>query len=73
MKLFRPVKMCSSKTYSNFHLGKHPSDGFPICKGLKEECALSSLHFGVALECAIKRAQERFVDEWDVPAFRLPC
>jgi hypothetical protein len=57
IKLVRPVKVCLSATYSNVQLSKHPSDEFPICKGLKEEGALSLL-FSIALEYAIKKAEE---------------
>jgi hypothetical protein len=30
MKLVRLIKMCSNKTHSKVHIGKHLSDNFPI-------------------------------------------
>jgi hypothetical protein len=58
IKLVRSVKMCLSEIRIIVCVGKHPSEEFPICKGLKQEGALLSLLFSVTLECAIKIAQK---------------
>ena len=49
--------MCLTETYSRDRVGKNLSEMFPIRNGLKQGDALSSLHFNLALEYAIKRVQ----------------
>jgi hypothetical protein len=58
MKLVRLIKICLNETYSRVRIGKHLSDSFPIQNGLKQGYALSLLLFNVALEYAIRKAQE---------------
>jgi hypothetical protein len=57
MKLVRLINMCLCETYSNFRLGRHLSDMFPIQNGLKEGDALSPLLFNFDSEYAIRTVQ----------------
>jgi hypothetical protein len=61
LKLVRLIKMCLNETYSKVHIGKHLSDNFPVQNGLKQGDALSPLLFNFALECSIKKVQEKQV------------
>jgi len=57
MKLVRLIKMCLPETYSRVRVGKNLSDMFPIRNGLKQEDALSPLHFNFALDYVIRWVQ----------------
>jgi hypothetical protein len=61
MKLDRLIKMCLNGTCSNVCISKHLSHIFPIQNGLKQGDALSPLLFNVALQYAIRKAQENQV------------
>jgi hypothetical protein len=61
MKLVRLIKMCLNETYSKICIGKHLSASFAIQNSLKQGDAFSPLLFNVALEHAIKNAQENQV------------
>jgi hypothetical protein len=56
-KLVRPVKMCSTETYSGVREAKNLSDMFPIRNVLKQGDAVSPSLFNFALEYAIRRIQ----------------
>jgi hypothetical protein len=62
MKLFRLIKMCLNKTYSQVSTGKHLSDSFPTKNGLKQRDTLSPLLFNLVLESAIRKVQENRVE-----------
>ena len=53
----RLIKMCLTKTYNRFRVGKHLSDISPIRNGLKQGDALSPLLFNFASDYAIKGVQ----------------
>jgi hypothetical protein len=55
MKPVTLIKMCLNTIYSKVHTGKHLSDMLPMQSGLK---ALSPLLFNVALDYAMRMAQE---------------
>jgi hypothetical protein len=61
MKLVRLIEMCFNEMYSKVLIDKHLSHKFPIQSGLNQGDALSPLLFNVALEYAIRRAQENHV------------
>jgi len=56
-ELVRLIKMCLTKTYSRFRVGKNLSGMFPIRNGLKQGDALSPLLFNFALVYEIRRVQ----------------
>jgi hypothetical protein len=58
MKRVSLIKICSNRTYSNVHIGKHFSDNFPTQNGLKQGDALSQLLFNFAFEYVISKVQE---------------
>ena len=73
MKLVRLTKMCLNET-SRVWDGKHLSYMFPIKNSLKQEDALSSLLFSLALEYAIRGIhvnQESLKLKWYTPASSL--
>jgi hypothetical protein len=53
--------MYLNETYNKIRIGKHPSDNFFIQNGLKQGDALWPLLFDFALDCAIRKVQERQV------------
>jgi hypothetical protein len=57
MKLVMLIKIYLNETYSNFRIGKHLSDKFPLQYSLKQGDALSPLFFNFALEYAIRKVQ----------------
>ena len=57
MNLVRLIKICLNETYNRIRVGKHLSDMFPFRNGLKQEDALSSLLFNIALAYAVRRVQ----------------
>jgi sorting nexin-29 len=58
-KLFGLIKMCLNETYSRVRIGKNLCDKFSIQNVLKQEDALSSLFFNLALEYAIRCVQNK--------------
>jgi hypothetical protein len=61
MKLFRLNKMCLNAIYSIVHIDKQLSGGFPIQNGLKQADPLPPPLFNLAVEYAIRKAQETLV------------
>jgi len=57
IKLVRLIKMCLTKTYSRFRVGKNLSDMFPIRNALKQGDALTPLLFNFALVYDIRSVQ----------------
>jgi hypothetical protein len=60
-KLVRLIKMCLNEIYNKVHVGKLLSDKFPIQNDLKQGDTLLPLLFNFALECAIRKVQEKQV------------
>jgi hypothetical protein len=57
-KLVGLIKMCLNETYSRVGIGKSRSDKFTTENGLKQGDVLRKLLFNLALDYAIRRAQE---------------
>jgi hypothetical protein len=53
--------MCLNEMYGKARIGKHLSDNFPIQIGLKQGDASLPMFFNSALECAIRKVQEKQV------------
>jgi hypothetical protein len=55
------IKMCLNGKSNEVCVRKYLSVNFPIQKGLKQEYALSPLHFNVALEYHLRNVQKNQV------------